>query len=386
MSANDPLLDRETSLKVENLMSDPLAATFDLPAMRPFIETSDPGIANEIEVLRSKLKFRSWDEDLEAMIEDLDLELYDQEGCTPYLIATFIVLEAYYAHHAWEPLASIYREHCWPVPAFVHVFVEHAASGGRLDLVEKVWLGVTETSKLRFLEWLPARESHSELKDVRQGAEQAKINALAAYDNLVAFYRSQGREGKARETETQRAELNTEAFRKPLGKPVHREMDLIDFWTFLRDVRTGSASGETNGAVLMMRLEELSGPTIRKFYSHYAKTMKRLYHWNVWALGYAALGGCSDDSFHDFRVGLIIRGDQELVDLAIRQPEEAAKHLPLGPIPTEWSMYSICMAAYLARTGKVLKGIATDLSQPKGQEWDEDRFEESHAILLAAVP
>lgn len=366
------------------MLRDPLAAFFDLDAMKPFIETRDPEISAELNELRSKLKFRSWSQDADALFENLDLKVYNQKGCTPYSIATYIMVEAYYAHKAWEPLATAYRGQRWPVPEFVNVFVEHASADGRDDLVEKVWRDVAETAKVNFLQCLSEREAYPELKSVRLDTESAKLNAIAAYDNLADFYRSQGFDEKVHETLAERDELEKEAFRKPLASPVDMVMDEGGFWTFLQSVRTGTISSEIDPTTLMMRLEELSGPTIRKFYSHYAKNMKRLYHWNVWALAYAARGGCSDDAFHDFRIALILKSDPDLIDLAIDRPEEAARHLSRDHFHAEWSMYSICLAAYLARTGKVLKGVATDLSKPKGREWDEYELEKSHSDLLAA--
>ncbi len=364
-------------------MRDPLAAFFDLEVMKPFIFADDPEIAAEIEGLKNKLKFRSWSQDSDALLHNLELKVYNQDGCTPYAIATYIMTEAYYTRKAWEPLASAYRGFCWPVPEWVNVFVEHASADGRSDLVEKIWRNVAEKTKLQFLESYAERQAYPNLEDVRNGSEQAKINALAAYDNLAAFYRATEIEDRLAETVAAREMLKREAFRKPLAESLHLKIDEVAFWGLLQDVHANSASDELDPTALLVRLEEFSGPSIRKFYSLYAKNMKRLYHWNVWALAYAARGGCSDDAFHDFRVALITKGNPDLVDLAIEHPEEAARYLIKGENMAEWSMYSTCLAAYLARTGQVLKDISTDLSEPRGLEWDEHEFEKSYPKLLA---
>lgn len=365
-------------------MKDPLATLFRLDVLAPVIETKDPDILREIDELVGQMKFLSWSADQDKMFENLDLKLYNQDGWpVPYGIASYLQIKAYYERKAWEPLAAIYASHSWPVLNEVQLFVEHAAADGRHDLIEKVWRGVVENSKIGFFECIPDREAYPELESVQRGTTEAKRNALAAYDNLIAFYREQDRPDDARQAELDRQVLDEEAFRKPLGDPLKRPMDLDDFWAFLTEVKTGSEGDAITGGALMLRLEELHGPAIRKFYSHYAKTMRRLFHWNVWALAYASLGGCSDDSFHDFRGWLIMRGNADLVDLAIDNPKAAAAGLPEDVDPADRSIYSICMAAYLARTGKLLKGIATDLENPKGREWDEDDFEQSHAELLS---
>ena len=70
---------------------------------------------------------------------------------------------------------------------------------------------------------------------------------------------------------------------------------------------------------------------IKRFGSLYAKLMRKLYHWDVWALAYAARDGCSDAAFEEFRTWLILQGDPALVALAVTDTARAAEHA--RPIP-----------------------------------------------------
>lgn len=103
--------------------------------------------------------------------------------------------------------------------------------------------------------------------------------------------------------------------------------------------------------------------------------MRKLYHWNVWALAYAARGGCSDDAFMEFRSWLILQGDPELLDLAIKNPTAAAQQVPGNPELPEGTLLPDIDDAYLARAKTTFEWPMLDLEQPKGREWPEDQFD-----------
>jgi hypothetical protein len=118
----------------------------------------------------------------------------------------------------------------------------------------------------------------------------------------------------------------------------------------------------------------LKATDIKRFGSLYAKLMKRLYHWNVWALAYAARGGCSDASFEEFRAWLILQGDPTLCSLAVTDPAEAAKRVPPQPDLPDGSCLAMIAEAYLMRSGSSLELPSIDLDRPKGREWSEAAF------------
>ncbi|MEV7233888.1 DUF4240 domain-containing protein [Streptomyces sp. NPDC051020] len=50
-----------------------------------------------------------------------------------------------------------------------------------------------------------------------------------------------------------------------------------------------------------------------------------MYRWDVWAAAYLIGGGCSDDSFMDFRAGLIALG-RDWYERAAACPDSLAEH------------------------------------------------------------
>jgi len=106
-------------------------------------------------------------------------------------------------------------------------------------------------------------------------------------------------------------------------------MDPDEFWGIVEEARDDSlladdalaahiaslpedasldAVGESYRASLVARLSKLRPAEICAFQEAYDEARVRLYHWPLWAAGYLIGGGCSDDSFTDFRNGLVALG------------------------------------------------------------------------------
>lgn len=365
-------------------MAHPLDEYRTIDAMKPFFETRDPEILQEIKELKARIKGRSYTQDFDRLTDDLELKLFNQTGWpAPYGICNYLIQEAYYERNQLEPLADIYKEHHWPVSGYIHTFTDYVLKQKRPDLVERVWCGVAQKSKAKFLLCLPDRELYSDIEDVTKGVEESKQSAIAAYDNLAAFYKDQNRKEDAAKVEIERETIRNEDFKKPLDKPIALNMDEEEFWKLINTSRRKSNSDAELLLEVTNRLEILRAADIKKFNSIYAKIMKRLYHWEVWALAYAALGGCSDDAFRDFRGWLIMQGEPKLIELAISEPHKAAKQIREYPDLLEGGLLHSISAAYLARAGKILPAVQTDLANPKGKEWDEEALDVSHPELVA---
>jgi hypothetical protein len=351
--------------------------------MHSFFENADPDLLEEVARLKSALKCRRYEEDVDFLLSDLDRPIFNQKQWpSPIVVASELVVETYYERGALAPLARIYKEHRWPVSGYIHDFVARATEAGRLDLVEQVWRGILQQSKRKFFESLPDRERYGRAAESDEVVDEPKQYALAAFDNLEAFYRAQENQA-AEQIAAERAAFAKEEFRKPLPPPLTDKIDEAAFWRILADANADAGSLEEARARLISRLERLNAAGLRSVNSHYAKTMKRLYHWNVWALAYAACGGCSDDSFRDFRGWLILHGDPALIDLAIASPERAARRIPRDPSIPEGGLDGAIEAACLARTGNLPKALATDLAKPKGKAWGEDEIEIQYPDLVA---
>jgi hypothetical protein len=90
-------------------------------------------------------------------------------------------------------------------------------------------------------------------------------------------------------------------------------VDLDTFWQTVDRTRAGAAR---DGGSLVLRhvrslteaLEDLPDSELQDFDRHLREMRARANHWDLWAAGYLALGGMSDDSFRDFRTWLITHG------------------------------------------------------------------------------
>src|SRR3954462_2466030 len=91
-------------------------------------------------------------------------------------------------------------------------------------------------------------------------------------------------------------------------------MDVDGVWTLGDRTRAeaerdgGESVVERHSETLREALEPLVDDEVRAFDLHLRRLRGRANDWVLWAAGYLALGGMSDDSFLDFRTWLITHG------------------------------------------------------------------------------
>jgi Protein of unknown function (DUF4240) len=103
-------------------------------------------------------------------------------------------------------------------------------------------------------------------------------------------------------------------------------MDTTDFWSLIETARTGSSGSEEAVAQsLVDRLAATSKLEILEYHHQFERVHSAIYRWDVWAAAYLIGGGCSDDSFIDFRAGLIAQG-REWYERAAACPDTLADH------------------------------------------------------------
>lgn len=99
-------------------------------------------------------------------------------------------------------------------------------------------------------------------------------------------------------------------------------MNLDEFW---RIVESARADQKPTAEALVDRLASRSTEDILDFQERFDDVNTLVYLWDVWAAAYLIGGGCSDDSFADFRAGLIAQG-REWFEKAARSPDSLADH------------------------------------------------------------
>ena len=107
-------------------------------------------------------------------------------------------------------------------------------------------------------------------------------------------------------------------------------MNITEFWATIDAARLDAASlpGDPREAIataLTDRLAATSKLTILEYEERFDQLHDAVYRWDVWAAAYLIGGGCSDDSFMDFRAGLIAQG-RNWYERAASAPDNLADH------------------------------------------------------------
>lgn len=107
-------------------------------------------------------------------------------------------------------------------------------------------------------------------------------------------------------------------------------MDITEFWAIIDAARLTATSQpgdpcEAAVTALTDRLATTSNQTILEYQECFEELHGAIYRWDVWAAAYLIGGGCSDDSFMDFRAGLIIQG-RDWYERAAAAPDSLADH------------------------------------------------------------
>ncbi|WP_235192982.1 DUF4240 domain-containing protein [Streptomyces viridochromogenes] len=103
-------------------------------------------------------------------------------------------------------------------------------------------------------------------------------------------------------------------------------MNIDSFWNIIESARSSaSASGRLFDEVLVDLLAGCPPQEILEYAEQFDEVHDALYRWDVWAAAYLIGGGCSDDSFMDFRAGVIALGRDWYERTAV-DPDDLAGH------------------------------------------------------------
>jgi tRNA pseudouridine32 synthase/23S rRNA pseudouridine746 synthase len=375
-SGDGPMLLHASRLSVA---LSPLSTGFSYHADAPLPEHFGPWridpdeVERDMQALMEAFSYRDIERDTDMGLSNLDRPIFEGSrygGYGPYWKFAPFVVDAYFEKGALEPLVKQYSGYKYPVGSSLDRILEALAAASRTDLMVKLWTSVTRRTRAAFYAERPGRF----LGD-QEWADRSKANALQAYDDAIHWLT---RVGASQEAERMKEERDALYAGQPRELPPVsdlRKMDEALFWELISRARAQAETVEDQVAIINELLATVGAPDIKRFASIYGKFMRKLYHWNVWALAYAARGGCSDDAFREFRSWLILQGDPELLDMAIKDPTAAAQKVPRDPELPEGTLLPDIDDARLARAQSTFEWPMVDLEQPKGREWLEDQFD-----------
>ena len=150
-------------------------------------------------------------------------------------------------------------------------------------------------------------------------------------------------------------------------------MDTDDFWQIIDTVHDASGGDMDRKCELFRdRLSSLEPQELRDFMALFDSTDVSAYTWSLWGAAYVIRGGCSDDSFSDFRANLISHG-RTTFESALDNPETLAD-VDLSDVDDlfyEGFQYVMMDVAEKALSESPERTVRLP-SEPAGEEWDED--------------
>ncbi|MFF3889674.1 DUF4240 domain-containing protein [Streptomyces sp. NPDC001914] len=102
-------------------------------------------------------------------------------------------------------------------------------------------------------------------------------------------------------------------------------MDTSEFWATIEAARSAVTADRPFAEALT---DELAGRTkedVLRYQERFDEVSGAVYRWDVWAAAYLIGGGCSDDSFMDFRAGLVALG-RDWYEKTATAPDRLAEH------------------------------------------------------------
>ncbi|MGW2860265.1 DUF4240 domain-containing protein [Streptomyces sp. NPDC001205] len=102
-------------------------------------------------------------------------------------------------------------------------------------------------------------------------------------------------------------------------------MDISEFWTIIEAARSAGTAEKPFVESLVDELATHAKDDILRYQERFDELHEAVYRWDVWAAAYLIGGGCSDDSFMDFRAGLIALG-RDWYEKAAADPDSLAGH------------------------------------------------------------
>ncbi|MEU6143144.1 DUF4240 domain-containing protein [Streptomyces sp. NPDC047081] len=154
-------------------------------------------------------------------------------------------------------------------------------------------------------------------------------------------------------------------------------MTTDDFWHLVETARSRTRPDHPFDQALVELLTRRTRREILEYQERFDALHEALYRWDVWAAAYLIGGGCSDDSFVDFRAGLIAQG-REWYERVVAVPDSLAGHpavLVAAGGPDDRALFIEEVNYCAAEAFEVVTGRAEAFYEA----WKEYAAEHSHA-------
>ena len=160
-------------------------------------------------------------------------------------------------------------------------------------------------------------------------------------------------------------------------------MDEMAFWALMEAANAEAREQHADQAeILQKKLQTLPAEEILAFHQTFTTLCFNAYRWDLWAAAYIIGGGCGDDSFMDFRAGLIGLGRAAYYD-ALEDPNSLALQPKTG---VDFFYEELAYAAPMAYEAVTGKEVMPDHGsrhprEPAGERWVEATVAEKYPQL-----
>jgi len=145
------------------------------------------------------------------------------------------------------------------------------------------------------------------------------------------------------------------------------------FWEIILTTKNNSGQDfEKQQQLLATELHKLSPTDIIRFENRFCFYKDKSNTWELWGAIYLIHGGCSDDSFNDFREWVIGQG-KDFYFTTIADPETLVEVDTNRIEGSEWEGLGYVAATVFEKvTGQEIPHSNREYSETTGQEWDEE--------------
>lgn len=229
----------------------------------------------------------------------------------------------------------------------------------------------------------PVENQRRDFEEFVASIPEQKTLLLEVLRGARTFFVSAG----ASATEIERLDRNiadvlAEKRRLPEGRPDARAMTEDVFWEVIGNRADGSLAERLEA--LPLRIARFKPKAIKDFDKLLRLKWGEAYRTDIWALAFLLRGGCSDDSFMDFRAWLIMQG-RDVFERAMADPNQFDVSLFTEDSSGCMTILEAASIAYDLRAGKAMPRSKVKSPELTGPEMDEDEFASHLPSIAEAV-
>ena len=158
-------------------------------------------------------------------------------------------------------------------------------------------------------------------------------------------------------------------------------MNKESFWKIINKVHLESKGDmDAKCELLTSTLSSLDNKELIEFSEIFDELDRESYSWELWAAAYILNGGCSDDSFTDFRSTLISMGENIYLSAIANPASLSTVEFYENDCCYEGYAYAI-NDALEEKLGELPKSKIPFPESPSGKEWEEDKVESLYPEL-----